>query len=104
LSFIISLHDCFCISISCYAESVYLKPVKGKHCCKSRSFLSIIHSVYVFPPIALMQKVESSPNRSARLATHAQQQSLQHSPVFYFVPRSLFHCFLQLFQNLMLFL
>jgi hypothetical protein len=47
-----------------------------------------IHLVYAFPPFALMQKVEpkikASPNRSARLAAHAQQQSLQHSTFTYF--------------------
>jgi hypothetical protein len=33
--------------------------------------------------------MEASPNRSARLAAHAQQQSLQHTSFFYFVPSSM---------------
>jgi hypothetical protein len=62
----------------------------------------------VIPPFALMQKVEpkmeASPNRSARLAAHAQQQSLQHSSFTYFVPSSLFPYASQLFQKAMPFL
>jgi hypothetical protein len=49
-------------------------------------------------------KMEASPNRSARLAAHARQQSLQHSPVFCFMGSSSFHYYTQLFQNPMLFL
>jgi hypothetical protein len=56
--------------------------------------LSIIHLGFVIPPFALMQKVEpkmeASPNRSARFAAHAQQQSLLHSSFTYFVPRRMF--------------
>jgi hypothetical protein len=91
-----------------YAEPVYAEHVEGKHCCNKLSSFSIIHLVSVVPPFALMQKVEpkikASTNLSARLATHAQQQSLLHSSFTCFVPRILFHCCLQLFQNLMAFL
>jgi hypothetical protein len=58
----------------------------------------------VIPPFALMQKVEpkmeASPNRSARLAAHAQQQS----SFTYFVASSLFPYASQLFQKAMPFL
>jgi hypothetical protein len=81
---------------------------KGSIAVVSHSSFSIIHLVFVIPPFALMQKVEpkikASPNRSARLAAHAQQQSLLHSSFFYFVPSSLFLYYLQLFQKAMPFL
>jgi hypothetical protein len=43
--------------------------------------------------------MEASPNRSARLAAHAQQQSLLHSSFPYFVLSSMILFSLQLFQN-----
>jgi hypothetical protein len=60
----------------------------AKHCCRNRSSF-LIHLVFVIPPFALMQKVEpkmeASPNRSARFAAHAQQQSYRLHLSFYFV-------------------
>jgi hypothetical protein len=50
------------------------------------------------------QKIKASPNRSARLAAHAQQQSFLFTSFPYFVPSSLLPYCLQLFQNLMPFL
>jgi hypothetical protein len=64
--------------------------------------------MFVIPPFALMQKVEpkmeASPNRSARLAAHAQQQSLQITSSFTSYGKQLVSLLLQLFQNPMLFL
>jgi hypothetical protein len=82
--------------VFCRAEPVYPEHAEGKGSIAVRIFLLFrtLILIFVVPPFALMQKVEpkmeASLNRSARLAAHAQQQSLQHSSLFYVVPRCMF--------------
>jgi hypothetical protein len=85
--------DCYRACHSCF---VTLSFAKG--CCKSRSSFSVIHLVFVFhlflPEKDGAKKFKASPNRSARLAAHAQAtvittiilfllRSKQHDTVFF---------------------
>jgi hypothetical protein len=98
-------HDADCYR-SCHSCFVMLSLAKHDKAGVTDPSLSNFLLLFVFPPYALMQKVEpkikANPNGSACFAAHAQQQSLQHLSFPCFVPSSLFHCSSQLFQKLML--
>jgi hypothetical protein len=78
----------------------------AKHCFVNSLFFESFFLVLVFPPFALMQKVEpknqAAPNRSARFATHAQQHPTLFCSILVITRIGYVFSQTQLFKNLML--
>ena len=100
--------DCNCICIFHFVMLNQFILSLAKDCYKSLCLFSTFTSCLLFHLLPWCkrwsQKIKASPNRSARLAAHARQQSLQHLSFTYFIQGSMFRFRIQLFQKVMPFL